>query len=105
MRFLLSFFVSGALAAAAGLTPLAEPDYTKLIAAHKGKVVLVNFWATYCVPCRAEMPSLVKLHEKLKAKGFQLVTISADEPEDEGRAVMFLDTTKVPAPRYITHEA
>ena len=46
---------------------------------HKGKVILVNFWATWCGPCVMEMPELVKLQEKYGPKGFQIVGISVDE--------------------------
>ncbi len=86
---------------AAELKPVDEAGYAKLVAASKGKVVLVNFWATYCVPCRKEMPQLVALEARLRARGFQFVTISADEPEQQAAAGMFLDKIKVPAPAYI----
>ena len=48
----------------------------------KGKVVLVNFWATWCPPCREEMPAFQKYYEAHRAEGFELVAISADEPAD-----------------------
>ena len=67
----------------ASLTPIDESGFQKMVAAHKGKVVLYSFWATWCEPCRAEMPQLLKLQTKLKARGFELVLISADEPEQE----------------------
>ena len=86
---------------AADLKPVSEATYPKMVAALKGKVVLVNFWATYCVPCRKEMPALVSMHQRLTAKGFQLVTVSADEIEQEKDAAAFLDKTRVPAPVYI----
>ncbi len=90
---LLSLILAGFLAQAAGpvkLVPMDEATYPRTVAAHKGKVLLVNFWATWCEPCRKEMPALVKLAASLKAKGFDLVTISADEPEDEKTAIAFL---------------
>jgi thiol-disulfide isomerase/thioredoxin len=86
---------------AATLTPVDEAAYEKLVRAQKGSVVLVNFWATYCVPCRKEMPALVALESRLRARGLRLVTISADEPEQEAQARAFLDQVKVPAPTYI----
>jgi thiol-disulfide isomerase/thioredoxin len=46
-----------------------------------GKVVVVNFWATWCPPCREEIPMLVKLQEKYGARGLQLVGIAIDQPE------------------------
>ncbi len=90
----------GALTAA-DLKPVDEAGYTKLIAAAKGQVVLVNFWATYCVPCRKEMPQMVALAAKLRAQGLQFVTISADEPEQVKDAAAFLDKVQAPAPVYV----
>ena len=52
-----------------------EVDLAKL----RGKVVLVDFWATWCGPCIAEIPNVVKAYEKLHGKGFEIVGISFDE--------------------------
>ncbi len=46
---------------------------------YKGKVVLLNFWATWCPPCLREMPALQKLYNRYRAKGFDLVAISVDQ--------------------------
>ncbi len=43
-----------------------------------GKAVVVNFWATWCGPCRAEIPGMVKVYEKYKGKGLEIVGISLD---------------------------
>ena len=43
---------------------------------YKGKIVLVNFWATWCVPCRAEMPELVRWQREYKAQGLQIIGIT-----------------------------
>lgn len=45
----------------------------------KGKVVLLNFWATWCPPCRKEIPSMMKLNKAMAGKPFQMVAISIDE--------------------------
>ena len=45
----------------------------------KGKVVLLNFWATWCPPCREEMPSMMKLNSAMAGKPFQMVAVSIDE--------------------------
>jgi cytochrome c biogenesis protein CcmG/thiol:disulfide interchange protein DsbE len=49
------------------------------LADYKGKVVLVDFWATWCKPCVAAMPDLQKLHDRLSARGFAVVGVSIDE--------------------------
>lgn len=83
------------------LTPLTNDGYTKVIAEHKGRVVLVNFWATYCVPCRAEIPEMVKMVDRLRAHGLDFLSISADEPEQEPQARKFIAPLKVPGILYI----
>jgi len=45
----------------------------------KGKVVLLNFWATWCPPCREEIPSMMKLNSAMAGKQFQMVAVSIDE--------------------------
>lgn len=45
----------------------------------RGRVVLVNFWATWCKPCEDEMPSMEELYRRLGSKGFELVAVSVDE--------------------------
>jgi peroxiredoxin len=49
------------------------------LADYKGKLVLLNFWATWCIPCRAEMPGMETLWQKYKEQGFVVVAISNDE--------------------------
>jgi peroxiredoxin len=46
---------------------------------YRGKVVLLDFWATWCTPCRAEIPHFVEMQEKLGSQGFQVVGISMDD--------------------------
>ena len=50
------------------------------LAQWKGKVLIVNFWATWCVPCREEMPEFVKLQEEFGKRGVQFVGIAVDDP-------------------------
>jgi thiol-disulfide isomerase/thioredoxin len=57
----------------------------------KGKVLLINFWATWCKPCVKEFPDLVKLYNNYKDKGFEIVFVSVDVPEDiEPKVIPFL---------------
>jgi len=44
----------------------------------KGKVILLNFWATWCPPCKAEMPSMNKLYSSMKARGLEIIAVSSD---------------------------
>jgi thiol-disulfide isomerase/thioredoxin len=90
-----------ALSAQQKLPGVTQTEFPKLVAAHKGKVVLVNFWATWCKPCRAEMPELAKLTQKLRARGFELVTVSSDEPAQEATAQKVLKEFGMTGPAYI----
>ena len=56
----------------------------------EGKVTLINFWATWCVPCRREMPDLVKLYNQHKAEGFEVIAISMDDEETRQDIVPFM---------------
>ena len=104
MRFALAMLVlAGLVSAQSKLAPVTETSFPKMLATHKGKIVLVDFWATWCVPCRAEMPQLVKLSDKLRARGLDFVTVSADEPANEVAAVKLLMQNAVAAPFYVKH--
>lgn len=62
----------------------------------KGNVVLYNFWATWCKPCVTEFPELMKLYSNYKDKGFEIVFISLDVPEDvETKVKPFLNKNGV----------
>src|SRR5262245_15954130 len=85
-----------ACAAAAPLAPsTAAPDFTLRslqgqnlrLGEQRGRVVLVNFWATWCGPCRQEMPHLNKLYEKYKASGFVLLGVNVDDDSAQAAGV------------------
>jgi peroxiredoxin len=78
---------SGTRAAARSLPPAPALNLTDLSGNTinpsnlKGKVVLVNFWAAWCEPCRDEVPQFVALQEKYRARGFESMGISMDDSE------------------------
>jgi peroxiredoxin len=55
---------------------------TERLADYRGQVVLVNNWATWCPPCKAEMPTLVAYHNEHKVDGFSVIAVEAGEPLD-----------------------
>jgi thiol-disulfide isomerase/thioredoxin len=71
------------------------------LAQQKGKVVVLNLWATWCSPCVEEFPHLVKLHHAYSSKGLTVVAASLDEPEDRGKVVEFIEKQKAGFPVYI----
>jgi thiol-disulfide isomerase/thioredoxin len=89
---------------ALSLGPLDETGYRDMVASHKGQVVLVDFWATWCEPCRAELPRLVALQKSL-GSALVLATVSADEPEQENDARDFLQKCGAAPPAYIKRAA
>ncbi len=83
------------------LTPAQLKD---LIASNKGKVVYLNFFATYCVPCQAEFPDIIKLSKTYGSQGLQVVEVSMNDhtdPSDIAAMTKYLDKTQPPFPIYI----
>jgi thiol-disulfide isomerase/thioredoxin len=88
-------FVGGNTVHAQQARSIAEVDAAglkKAIAGLKGKVVFVNFWATWCAPCIAEFPDIVRLHQKYHARGFEVIAVSFDEQKET--AIPFLNRQK-----------
>jgi cytochrome c biogenesis protein CcmG, thiol:disulfide interchange protein DsbE len=52
----------------------------KRLAEYRGQVVLINVWATWCAPCRVEMPSIEALHQAYSPRGFKVLAVSIDDP-------------------------
>ena len=59
------------------------------LADYKGKAVLVNFWATWCVPCKLEMPWFVELHKQYGPEGFEILGVNEDEAKDRPQIAKF----------------
>ncbi|MCS6873842.1 MAG: TlpA family protein disulfide reductase [Pyrinomonadaceae bacterium] len=66
------------------------------LADHRGKVVLINYWATWCPPCRYEMPTLVRISQTYKDKPFEIVGVTVDE--DLSQIPSFVERYSIPYP-------
>lgn len=64
----------------------------------KGRIVVLNFWATYCEPCRKEMPDLAAIQNEYAALGLQVIGASTDVPEDRPKVLQFIKDAKVNFP-------
>lgn len=69
----------------------------------KKKLILVNFWATWCDACVDELPSLIKLREKYKDQGFEVVAVSVDEDPKAAIPAM-VSKLGIPFPMFFDHE-
>jgi len=67
----------------------------------KGRIVVLNFWATYCVPCRTEMPDLAAVQNEFAALGVQVVGVSTDDVAERAKVLQFVRETKVNFPIWI----
>lgn len=67
----------------------------------KGRIVVLNFWATYCIPCRKEMPDLAAIQNEYAALGVQVIGASTDEPESRADVLKFVKETKVNFPIWL----
>jgi cytochrome c biogenesis protein CcmG/thiol:disulfide interchange protein DsbE len=63
---------------------------TRSLGDYRGQVVLLNVWATWCQPCRVEMPSIEKLHEAYGPKGLKIVAVSIDDPGTDAQIREFV---------------
>jgi cytochrome c biogenesis protein CcmG/thiol:disulfide interchange protein DsbE len=62
-----------------------DSERTVTLSQLKGQVVVLNFWATWCAPCIEEMPSLVQMQQRMKAKGVTVLAVSVDVDENQYR--------------------
>lgn len=102
----LSILFAGAVALAAQTGP--APDFTLptvdgnpiSLSSFKGKVVLLDFWAIFCPPCRAEIPGFIDLYTRYKDKGVEIIGLSLDK--EPGKLKTFIAENKINYPILIT---
>jgi thiol-disulfide isomerase/thioredoxin len=85
----------------AALMAVSFPDLTgkpQSLGQWQGKLLVINFWATWCAPCREEMPALNRIHNKYAAKGLQIIGIAADSAD---KVSQFLKETVIGYPLLI----
>ena len=99
----------GAAAAKPKVTEIKEAELKSLLGEGAGRArpLLVNFWATWCVPCREEFPDLVRVREQYAADKLDFIIVSLDDPTDIDKAVPeFLTEVRATAfPSYLLHAA
>lgn len=101
-KFFIFLFISLLLpfyAHSADLATLSQPQLAELIKNNSGKVILLNFFATWCPPCKVEVPELVKLHEAYPPESLLIIGLSVDEEKDP--VPDFLKQTGVNYPVYM----
>lgn len=99
------FFIVGVVQAEdkVEITTVSIPNLKAAIAKHQGKIVVVDFWATFCIPCRKEFPNLVKLHNE-EATKVVCISVTVDDPDDAGKALKFLKQQKAAFANYLLDE-
>jgi len=71
------------------------------LSAYRGRIVVLNFWATWCVPCKQEMPDLAAIQNEYAAFGIQIVGASADQVVDRAKVLEFIKQTKINFPVWL----
>ena len=73
----------------------------EIVKNHSDKLRLINVWATWCGPCVEEFPDFVTMNRMYRDRGFEFVSISADDPEHKDKALKFLQRNQASGPNYI----
>jgi len=71
------------------------------LSSYKGRIVIVNFWATWCVPCKQEMPDLAAIQNEYAALGVQVIGAAADQIGDRAKLLQFIKQAKINFPIWL----
>ncbi|MCR4667274.1 MAG: TlpA family protein disulfide reductase [Desulfovibrio sp.] len=94
--FCILAFAAGRCHAAGDIASLDKEGFGALLKEQKGKVVMVNFFATWCPPCRQEIPELVMVHNHYKGKNFEIIGLSVDGKPSQKAVERFMRGKNVP---------
>jgi thiol-disulfide isomerase/thioredoxin len=92
---------AAAVGVAPPLVPATAGDVLQAVRAPGARAVLVNVWATWCIPCREEMPDLLRLRRAYADRGLRVVLVSGDFASDAEQATAFLGEQGVDFPTYL----
>lgn len=76
----------------------------RAVEAHKGKIVVIDVWANFCVPCKEKFPHMVELANKHAKDGVVFISLTVDEPEDKDKALDFLKKNKATFQNFILED-
>jgi len=88
--------------AGVALEVIAPAALRDVVARERGKVVLVDFWATWCVPCVKGFPHTVELYRDYGPRGLSVISMSLDDPSERGRVLEFLKRVGATFPNYLS---
>jgi thiol-disulfide isomerase/thioredoxin len=94
----------GCFPSPAQTSPPSELSFTDLsgksrsLSDYRGKIVLLNFWATWCLPCRDEMPMLSKLSKDFASQDIVFLAVSLDDAKSQSKVLRFLEKKKITLP-------
>jgi thiol-disulfide isomerase/thioredoxin len=78
-----------------------EAGIKELVQNKSDKLRLINVWATWCGPCVTEFPSFIEMNRMYKGRDFELITVSADNPENKDKALKFLKKSQASVNNYL----
>lgn len=81
--------------------PITSQQLISMIEDDAAPVTIINFWATWCGPCREEIPDLIKLQNRFKADGVKIIFVSLDDKDRSDEAISFLQSVDVSSQSYI----